>query len=235
MKELLVVQNVTREKLGLLEPVLAERGIGYDLVDLDGGETFPSPFGRRAVIVLGGPDSANENTDKMINELARVKDTLAAGIPYLGICLGLQVGAKAAGGQVVRGKHKETGFLDPNGDPYTVKLTDAGKKDPLFAGLGDELRVFHLHGETVELTDKMVLLGAGTWCHNQIVKLGERAYGIQSHFEQTETMLRVLAAADEDLVPIGPGTLMDQFHAAEPDYTRIGKKLFHNFFDIAGL
>ena len=235
MKQLLIVQNITREKPGLLEAVLAERNISYELVDLDKGEAFPSPLDYQALIVLGGPDSANDTTGKMTQELAQVKIALDNKKPYLGICLGLQVGVKAGGGTIVPSPHKEVGFIDPDGGPFTVQLTDAGKHDPLFADLTDELKVFHLHGETVELTDDMVLLASGAWCKNQIIKIGESAYGIQSHFEQTEAMLRVLAAEDPDLIPLGAEVLLAAYKAIEAEYTRTGQTLFRNFLDIAGL
>lgn len=98
MADLLIVKNITREAPGLLARVLDEHNISYDVVDLDKGEPFPSPLTYKALVVLGGPDSANDATDKMQQELDQVRAAFTAGLPYLGICLGLQVGVKAAGG-----------------------------------------------------------------------------------------------------------------------------------------
>ena len=39
-----------------------------------------------------------------------------------------------------------------------LELTASGRKDPLFKGIEDSFNVFHLHGETVILTEKMELL-----------------------------------------------------------------------------
>src|SRR5487761_1756747 len=187
--DVLIVKNVSREGPGLLERVLAEHEIMYDIVDLDGGQAFPSPVDYRALIVLGGPDSANDASEKMQTELAQIKLAVDKSVPYLGICLGLQVLVKASGGNVVPAAQKEIGFTYQAGQPYTVTLTDAGKQDALFAGLPETLGVFQLHGETVELTEGMQLLATGRDCPNQVVKVGEHAYGIQSHFELTEPML----------------------------------------------
>jgi len=235
MDRILIVKNITREGPGLLAAVLAEQNISYDVVDLSKGGTFPSPLAYRALIVLGGPASANDRTALMADELAGVRQALDHHIPYLGICLGLQAGVMAAGGSVVAGDTKETGLRDPEGNPYTVQLTAAGKNDPLLAGLADEVRVFQLHGETVVPTADMMVLGTGKWCTNQIVRIGERAYGIQSHFELTPEMLAVWAAEDPDLAPLGAAALLTEFHTIREEYTRTGRTLLHNFLQLASL
>lgn len=235
MADLLIVKNISREGPGLLEVILADHNISYTLVDLAKGEAFPSPLGYKALVVLGGPDSANDTTDKMLGELAQVKLALENSIPYLGICLGLQVGVKAAGGNVVPGTQKEIGFINPAGEQYAVTLTAAGKQDPLFADLTSPLKVFQLHGEVVELTDTMTLLATASGCPNQIVKIADKAYGIQSHFELTDEMLQLWATEDPDLTPIGYDKLKKDFEAIRAEYTDIGETLLHNFLRMAGL
>ncbi len=229
MSDLLIVKNISREGPGLLEQIASEAGLTTTIVDLSKGEEFPDPTTYKALVVLGGPDSANDDTPKMTQELARIKEALAAGMPYLGICLGMQTLVKAAGGQVMRAPQKEVGFLGPDGVQSTVELNETGKSDPLLAGLADSLTVFHLHGETVELTADMQLLGTGKFCQNQIVKVGGKAYGIQSHFELTEEMLKVWAAKDPDLQPLGEEALLNGYNAIKAEYTQIGQTLFRNF------
>jgi GMP synthase (glutamine-hydrolysing) len=235
MANLLLVKNISREGPGLLATVLDEHRIPYDVADLDKGEAFPDPTAYKALVVLGGPDSANDNSAKMTNELKQVAQAFAAGIPYLGICLGLQVGVKAAGGRVVAGPHKEVGFIDQNGHMYAVEPTERGKHDPLLVGMMGSLPVFQLHGEVVELTDQMELLATAPDCPNQIVKIGPKAYGIQSHFELTDDMLKVWAAEDPDLTPIGYEKLAKDFTTIKSAYTDIGETFLHNFLRIAGL
>lgn len=235
MSELLIVQNISREGPGLLEQVLRDESVAFDLVDLDKGQEMPSLDGYKALVVLGGPDSANDDTAKMTAELERIREALDAGIPYLGICLGLQTLVKAAGGKVVPGKVKEVGFIDPDNNQHTVALTDEGKTEPLFAGLPETLDVFQLHGETVELTPDMTVLATGKFCKNQIVRVADKAYGIQSHFELTPEMLTVWAEQDPDLIPIGKDKLLADFEAINQSYTHIGQTLLRNFLKIAEL
>ena len=72
----LIVKNITREGPGLLEELLDSYNFGYDIVDLDKGESFPDPSDYSAVIVMGGPDSANDTTPKMREELKRIKEAI---------------------------------------------------------------------------------------------------------------------------------------------------------------
>ena len=235
MSELLIVKNIPREGPGLLEGLLQEEGLDYDLIDLESGDTIPSPNDYKAMVVLGGPDSANDSTPKMTAELEKIKTALEANIPYLGICLGMQVLVKAAGGEVVKAENKEVGFIDPSGVQYDIQVTDEGKRSPLLVGLPDNLEVFHLHGETVVLTEKMTLLGTGRYCKNQIVQVSPTAYGIQSHFELTPEMLVAWAEQDPDLVPLGKEKLVADYEAIKDNYTAIGRTILSNFLKLAGL
>jgi GMP synthase (glutamine-hydrolysing) len=241
MKKVLLVKNITREGPGLLEELLKEHNIASDLIDLDKKGKFPDPLEYDAVFVFGGPDSANDQTHKMKKEVSRIQEILTANIPYLGICLGLQVLVKAAGGKVVKNHTKEIGFRDPNNEHFavtlteTVDLTEAGKRDPLFTNLGHTYHVFHLHGETVEPTKHMTLLAVGKFCWNQIVRVGTNAYGIQSHFELTPEMFERWIQEDPDLQKLDKDQLREDFASIKEEYTKVGKQLMTNFLKIAKL
>ncbi|MBI4086824.1 type 1 glutamine amidotransferase [Candidatus Kaiserbacteria bacterium] len=233
-KEILIIKNITREGPGLLEELLKEKEINYTTVDLDRGEEFPVAEKYGAVVVLGGPDSANDDTEKMQKELRRIGEIIAAGTPYLGICLGLQTLVKASGGTVVKNAVREIGFRDPDDNRFAVERTEEGKKDPLFANLGDRFNVFHLHGETVELAEGMTLLGTGKFCRNQIVRVGANAYGIQCHFELTPEMFQTWLNEDPDLLALKRNQLEADFAEIKDEYTRVGRRLFSNFLQVAG-
>lgn len=236
MADVLIIQNITRERPGILQAILEAEKIAFDLVDLDKGQSFPPPASYKAVVVLGGPDSANDTTPKMTTELARIGEVIDAGIPYLGICLGLQTLVKAAGGTVVKSPVKEVGFSDSSGQPFTVELTPEGRADPLFRGLSSPLHVFHLHGETVELKPEwMTLLGTGKHCKNQVVRVGEKAYGLQCHFEMTHDILAECADVDPDLQPLGRDSVLAAYNAVKTEYDATGEKLLRNFLQIAGI
>ena len=162
-KEILIIKNISREGGGLLEEELKVRNIRHIIIDLNQGGKFPPVENYGAVVVLGSPDSANDENKKMKNQLTCINQTLVAKIPYFGIYLGLQTLIKAAGGQVVKNPIKEVGFIDPEDNFFTV-----------------------------EVTDDMKLLATGKFCRNQIVKVGFNAYGIQCHFELMMMLLTSL-------------------------------------------
>ncbi len=234
-KPVLLVKHVTRRALPLVEHILIEKKICYEVVNLDFGEVFPDPEGYCAVIVLGGPDSANDQSAENLAMLERIREVLRLEIPYLGICLGMQKLVKAAGGEVVKSEIKEVGLRDYEGCLFEVELTETGRSDVLFNGVEERFSVFQLHGETVVLHDGIELLGKGKWCGNQIVKAGAKAYGIQCHFELTPEMLNLWLEDQEDLLKMNREHVKNEFCEMHPEYEKNGRRLFENFLRIAGV
>jgi GMP synthase (glutamine-hydrolysing) len=232
--EVLIIRNTPREGPGLLEEILKEKAIKYTILDWDGKQTPPSLKDYKALVVLGGPDSANDDNDKIKNELILVRQALNENMPYLGICLGLQILVKAAGGEVIKSPVKEIGLRDRDNQYFQVSLTQRGRQDDLFNGLDASLPVFHLHGETVEITKDMELLAEGKYCRNQIVKVGHNADGTQGHFEVTTEMLEYWTQEDPDLTTLDTELLKKDFASLQDSYTQTGRQLFENFLKIAG-
>ena len=235
-KRILIVKNIKHEGSGLLKKALSDHDIASTYVDLSSGELIPDPRNFNALVVLGGPQSANDESPSMLHQLKQIEKTLLEEIPYLGICLGMQTLVKAGGGKVVQCIEKESGFFDSGGNAYRVELTSSGKEDPLFNGMDDSFPVFQLHGETVELAPiGMELLATGNVCKNQAVKVGSRAYGLQCHFEMTDTMFTQWICIDADLKRLNPVTLSKQFESIRKEYTETGLRLMNNFLSISGL
>jgi GMP synthase-like glutamine amidotransferase len=69
----------------------------------------------------------------------------------------------------------------------------------------------------------------------QIVKIGETAYGIQSHFELTDDLLESWIVEDLDLQKLDANQLRSDFESIKSDYQNTGRQLFSNFLTIAGL
>src|SRR3989338_4395481 len=102
-KKILVVRNIPRESLGFIAQFLREKNIAYDIIDADDSTVYHDLSNYLAVIVFGGPDSVNDKTPKMIKELEFVGKCVEQKVPYLGICLGMQLLVAATGGTVYSG------------------------------------------------------------------------------------------------------------------------------------
>jgi GMP synthase (glutamine-hydrolysing) len=244
-KEALIALNIAREQPGSVLDVLQDRGWKPTIINLEAGEVFPSPKKYGALIVMGGPPSAKDTTKEtpwMPHEITRIQEALAENVPYLGVCLGMQALAYAAGGEIIKSPRKEVGFREaynPPGQFYSLRLTEEGKKDPLFRGLGETLPVFHLHGEAVHLTSAMKpeaqLLATADVVPNQVIKVGERAYGTQGHFELTPQLLENWLQVDPDLLALGTQgieQLRADFQEKQKEYTKTAKTIFNNFLDL---
>lgn len=228
--EVLIVKNVTREGPGLIAEFLEEEKMGFDVIDLDRGDVWPDLEKYRILIVLGGPDSANDSNEKILTELEKIRGWVLSGKPYLGICLGLQLLVKALGGRVEKNPVKEIGFFDGEGKSYTVQLTPEGLSDGLFQGGGREFPVFQLHGETVRFDGlPMTLLGEGKHCLNQVVRAGKAAYGFQCHFEVTEDLLEVWSREDPDLLGIPRESLTGELRRQGRRQRETASLVFRNF------
>jgi GMP synthase (glutamine-hydrolysing) len=231
--DILILRNNPRESPGIIESVLKEYKLKYQIIDFDHNTTINSLEKYGALIVLGGPESANDLSPKMVNELALIRKAIQLNKPYLGICLGFQTFIKALDGNVIKCHTKEVGFRDPNNQFFNVKLTPDGRGDKLFINLPDVLTVFQLHGETVQISSRMTLLATGDFCRNQIVKFGNKAYGIQSHFELTADLLESWINEDSDLQKLDAEQLRSDFRSLESDYQKTGRQLFINFMNLS--
>lgn len=133
------------------------------------------------VVIFGGPQSANDDEFFIRNELDWTPRVVESGTPFLGVCLGAQILAKAAGG-VVEGHPEgqvEIGY-------YNVSATQAG--EGMFP---DEMTIFQWHREGFSLPDCATLLVSGSEHYPvQGIGVGPNALGIQFHPEVTEQMNR---------------------------------------------
>lgn len=229
----LIVQNTISERPGLIQKVLQERGIPYQIANIELGDSFPELSEFKATIILGGPDSANDQTIKMIGEINKIREILSKNMPYLGICLGMQALVKAYDGKVFKSPVKETGFRGPDGEFFKINLTEMGKEDPFLDGVKPEVNIFQLHSETVEIHDKVSLLGEGQFCRNQIVKVGNNGYGVQGHFELTEPLFNIWLNEDPDLSALDRQRLISDFQLCKDNYEKTGRTIFNNFLKIA--
>ncbi|MFX1442020.1 MAG: type 1 glutamine amidotransferase [Promethearchaeota archaeon] len=230
-KNILIIKNITHERPGLILEILNEYEFDYEIIDLSKRIEFPEIDKYKLIIIMGGPDSANDNSEKILKELDYIKKALKREIPIFGVCLGLQLMIKALGGDVYKNPVKEIGFKQ-NDEWNTIKLTKEGLIDPIFEGITNEFKAFHLHGETVKLTNEMAILAIGKFCQNQIIKFREKNYGFQFHFEIIMTMLNEWVDKASELKGKNISNIIKEFELIKDDYISRGKKIFTNYLKL---
>jgi GMP synthase (glutamine-hydrolysing) len=177
-----VIRHVPFEGLGLIEPSLRNHDLQIRWHEIGKTLTDANLSTSQALILMGGPMSANDPDPWVETEVNLIRRAMAREIPILGVCLGAQLIAKALGARVYRNPVKEIGW-------YQTYWTDAGRTDPVFGGLPDGVQIFQWHGETFDIPQGAEWLAYTKTCSNQAFRAGINVYGIQFHPEVTPEII----------------------------------------------
>jgi GMP synthase-like glutamine amidotransferase len=190
------------------------------------------PFDYDAVLTLGGamhPDQHDEH-----HWLKREKRLLATllerEVPLLGVCLGSELLAEAAGSGARRARSPEIGW-------YEVETTGEAASDPLMAPLAPSFEALEWHSYEVALPPGAVPLARTDTCL-QAYRVGQGAWGIQFHAEVTLGDLERWLddyRSDPDAVALGldTGRLRSRTRRSIEDWNRLGRELCGRFLAVA--
>jgi GMP synthase (glutamine-hydrolysing) len=230
MKIALALRHLAFEDLGLIEPLLRERGfevryheVGVDdftAIDLDAVDLL---------IALGGPVSAADerNYPWLADEVALLRRRLDATRPLLGICLGAQLMARALGAAVRPMAVKEIGFA-----PLTVTMAGQGT---VLAELRDQ-PVLHWHGDQFALPAGLASLAATAVCPHQAFAPHGRALALQFHPEVDPARIEQwLIGHGDELVAAGiaPQALREAAKQQGPGLAEALVRLMQRWLDQA--
>ena len=227
-RRVLIVQQAAHEGPGIFGPLLKESNFAADFCHPYQGEPVPdSVDGYGALIVLGGPMGLDEQERYPFlgQEVSLIQKTIAGEVPVLGICLGAQLIARAAGATLSRGQEKEIGW-------YPLRLTDAGRDDPLLAGMEDEFTVFQWHGDTFDIPDGADNLATSPLFPHQAIRVGKHVYGLQFHLEITEEMVGEWLKLNRKELASLKGAIDLETPRAIGALNSRGKILFSRFLDL---
>ena len=178
MKSAVALRHVGFEDLDAFAPLIRDAGFSLEYRDI--GERRlcgPELVKTDLLIILGGPISAYQDDvyPFLREELGILEQRLEAGRPTMGICLGAQLLARAAGARVFPGSAKEIGFAP-------ISLTNAGRASCL-AGFAKEPITLHWHGDEFDLPEGAERLAFTEACRNQAFSIGANVIGFQFHPE----------------------------------------------------
>jgi GMP synthase (glutamine-hydrolysing) len=117
----------------------------------------------------------------LVPETAWLEELLVDETPVLGVCLGAQLLARAAGAWVGPLPEPEIGWFD-------VELTDAGADDPVLGALPQTFAALQWHHYTYGVPTGAVELARSASC-TQAFRLGPACWGVQFHPEVTQSQL----------------------------------------------
>ncbi|HEY7374563.1 MAG TPA: gamma-glutamyl-gamma-aminobutyrate hydrolase family protein [Polyangia bacterium] len=211
MTSALILQHVPTEGPERIATLLAARGVRCETLALHDGVPVPDVIGRdQLLIVMGGPmgvaDAGSPKYPFLAGEIALLRRLIARGAPVLGVCLGSQLLAAAAGARVYPNMRKGA-----DGKPVPAREVGWGPIDlhnvaePALAGLPAQPLVVHWHGDTYDLPAGAVQLASTPICRHQAFRIG-RAFGLQFHPELERETIATWVREDADYVrgALGP-------------------------------
>ncbi len=176
-RPILVLQHIACEPPAAYEDELLSWGVELVRVEVDAGEPLPDWRSFAGIVAMGGPMGAYE--DQRLPWLGAEKRLIAeavrAGLPYWGVCLGVQLLAASLDARVYTGSSAEVGVLE-------VELTAEGVADPVFSQLPRRFHALQWHTDTFELPVGAVQLARSESYEQQAFRFGN-AYGVQFHLE----------------------------------------------------
>jgi GMP synthase (glutamine-hydrolysing) len=178
-------------------------------------------------MVFGGsmhPDQ-DDHFDWLEREEEFLQATLANDVPALGVCLGAQMLARAAGAWVGPAATSEVGWFE-------IELTPEGLDDPVLGVLPPRTHAFEWHHYTYAVPDGGTELARSAAC-TQAFRLGEAAWGIQFHAEVTLPMLEAWVAEEAAELPSSPDDFVADGAQRIELWNEQGRALCDAFLQVA--
>jgi len=226
----LSVIHGTNARGGTFDEVVADAGHHVEEWSLAWGTPPPRPIDDYgAVLVFGGSMHADQDLRHpwLREENLFIQRLLDRHVPLLGVCLGIQLLAKAGGAAV---------YPLPDGPEIgwvPVELTEQAASDAILSRLPSSFDAFGWHYYTYDLPAGAEELARSAHC-NQAFRLGDAAWGIQFHAEVTlETVRGWLADKDEFPLDLDPGALAAETEDRIAGWNDLGRELCAAFVEVA--
>ena len=215
MAEFLVLQHEPMEGPGTIAGEIRSAGHTVRIIRMDQKEKVPADPGPFAgVVVMGGTMGVYDQgkLTHLKEEIGLLEKALQKEKPVLGICLGAQLLAAAAGAEVKPGE-KEIGWV------LVHKMPEACK-DPVLRRLPENFHALMWHGDHFALPKGAIHLLGTQKCACAGFRIGKKAYGLVPHLEMTAAMIdEMVSASRQELASahVEPAQILeDSSEYAEP-------------------
>jgi len=211
----------------LFGPLVAEAGHRLEEWSFERGTELPRPLDEYGAVFIfgGGMHVDQEGRHPWLRDEARwLHGLLESTVPALGVCLGSQLLARAAGAMVGPLTMAEIGWRE-------VELTEAGTADPVLSVLPERFEAFQWHHYGHELPERAVALARNA-VSLQGFRLGEAVWGVQFHPEVTELQVGRWIA-DESDPPPDPERLRQETRERIGRWNEHGRRLCRSFLAAA--
>jgi GMP synthase (glutamine-hydrolysing) len=186
-----------------------------------------------AIISFGAAANAfqEERFPWLRTEKQLLSRALAEEVPVLGVCLGAQMLAEAAGGMVRRASEPEIGWRQ-------VVLEPGAEDDPVMGALPHSFTSFQWHSYEAVPPEDAVALARSSVCLQAFRLARGRAWGIQFHAEVSAENLEHWTRdyrSDEDAVAMGlnPDALSRESAPLIDGWNELGRGLCERFLEAA--
>jgi GMP synthase (glutamine-hydrolysing) len=233
MSSAVILQNDSAFGPGKIIPAFRDFGIPTIVRRLDRGDEVPQDLDAiRVLIVLGGrlrvADAEGDKFPFLAKEIALLKRLVQHDRPTLGIGLGAQLLAAAAGAKVYPNV-KMAPPAKPGEPPRPVEPVEPlpeygwgpvtfpfpGGTEPIVMGMIDGAPMFHWHADAFDLPrlpppanpppppappppTGNSLLSSTRTCRNQAFRFKNRLFGFQYHFEFTESDIDAILTSGKE-------------------------------------
>ena len=234
IRRVLVLQHLEIEGPGLFEQFAKERNLKIEIIRLDNKNALPQTKNGDLILIMGGPmgvkDIGSERYPWLKLERDFIKKELENERPIIGVCLGAQLLANAAGGDVEILKYGSPPRALPE-IGWSQIFIDKSNKD--FKALFEEpFHVLHWHGDRILLPNKAVLIASSERCKEQFFRIGNFAYGLQFHIETTGGIIDKWIKEDKEFIFKGLGSngqeILKEENKKYIDKTFLKRKLLIN-------